>query len=156
MFLVGISITIAATVAVFFVPPTSMNALFWLSIVWGLGWGPTVPLLWVMIADVADFSEWQTGRRATGFMYAGILFALKAGLGLGGALTGWILGAYGYVGNVAQSPEALLGIRLSATVYSAVPLAIALVCVILYPITKSLNLQIQNELEARRAKSAAT
>ena len=156
VFLVGITITIAATVAVFFVPPTAMNALFWLSIIWGLGWGPTVPLLWVMIADVADFSEWQTGRRATGFMYAGILFALKAGLGLGGALTGWILGAYGYVGNVAQSPEALLGIRLSATVYSAVPLAIALVCVILYPITKSLNLQIQNELEARRNKAAAT
>jgi Na+/melibiose symporter-like transporter len=156
VFVVGISVTIAATIAVFFVPPTSMDSLFWLSVIWGLGWGPTVPLLWVMIADVADFSEWQTGRRATGFMYAGVLFALKAGLGLGGALTGWILGAYGYVGNVAQTPNALLGIRLSATVYSAVPLAIGLVCVILYPITKSLNLQIQNELEARRKKLAAT
>ncbi len=33
--------------------------------------GPTVPLLWVMIADVADYSEWRNSRRATGFMYAG-------------------------------------------------------------------------------------
>ena len=30
-----------------------------------------------MIADVADYSEWKTSRRATGFMYAGILFALE-------------------------------------------------------------------------------
>lgn len=156
VFVVGFLITMAATIAVFFVPPTNMMALFWLSIIWGLGWGPTVPLLWVMIADVADYSEWQTGRRATGFMYAGILFALKAGLGLGGALSGWIIGAYGYVPNAVQTPEALLGIRLSATFYSAIPIAIGLVCVVVYPITKNLNLQIQNELEARRKKFSGT
>lgn len=154
VFIVGFLVTIAATVAVFFVPPTNMNALFWLSVIWGLGWGPTVPLLWVMIADVADYSEWQTSRRATGFMYAGILFALKAGLGLGGALAGWIVGAYGYVPNVAQSEHALLGIRLGSSIYSAVPLLVGLVCLIFYPISKALNLQIQHELEARRKKFA--
>jgi Na+/melibiose symporter-like transporter len=150
VFIVGFLVTIAATVAVFWVPPTNMTALFWLSIIWGLGWGPTVPLLWVMIADVADYSEWQTQRRATGFMYAGILFALKAGLGLGGALSGWIVGLYGYVPNVAQSEHALLGIRLGASVYSAIPLLIGLVCLIVYPISKALNLQIQDELTKRR------
>jgi GPH family glycoside/pentoside/hexuronide:cation symporter len=156
VFIVGFVVTLIAQIAVFFVPPTDMTTLFWLSVVWGLGWGPTVPLLWVMIADVADYSEWQTGRRATGFMYAGILFALKAGLGLGGALSGWIIGAYGYVPNAVQTEHALLGIRLSATVYSAIPIAIGLVCIIVYPITKSLNLQIQNELEARRKKFAGS
>ncbi|ACB77585.1 MFS transporter [Opitutus terrae] len=155
VFIVGFLITIAATCAVFWVPPTAMTALFWLSIIWGLGWGPTVPLLWVMIADVADYSEWQTSRRATGFTYAGILFALKAGLGLGGALSGWIVGLYGYVPNVAQTEHSLLGIRLGASIYSAVPLLVGLVCLIYYPITKALNLQIQNELEARREKAAA-
>ncbi len=150
VFIIGFVGTIAATVAVFFVPPTSMDALLWLSVAWGLAWGPTVPLLWVMIADVADYSEWQTSRRATGFMYAGILFALKAGLGLGGALAGWILGAYGYIPNVAQSAHTLLGIRLSASIYSAVPLLVGLVCLILYPISKALNLRIQDELEQRR------
>lgn len=155
VFIVGFLITIAATVAVFFVPPTGMNALFWLSVIWGLGWGPTVPLLWVMIADVADYSEWQTGRRATGFMYAGILFALKAGLGLGGALSGWIVGWYGYVPNAVQTEHALLGIRLGASIYSAIPLLVGLVCLFLYPVTKALNLQIQNDLESRRRKHAA-
>lgn len=155
VFIAGFLVTIAATVAVFFVPPTAMTTLFWLSIIWGLGWGPTVPLLWVMIADVADYSEWQTGRRATGFMYAGILFALKAGLGLGGALAGWIIAAYGYVANQPQTEHALLGIRLGASIYSAIPIAIGLVCILLYPIGKQLNLQIQQELEARRAKFTA-
>jgi Na+/melibiose symporter-like transporter len=83
-------------------------------------------------------------------MYAGILFALKAGLGLGGALSGWLLAAYGYVPNVAQTERALLGIRLSATFYSAIPFALGLVCLAIYPIGKELNLRIQDELSERR------
>ena len=150
VFLVGVIGTTAATAGVFFVSPTDMNLMLILSILWPVFWGPTVPLLWVMIADVADYSEWKTSRRATGFMFAGILFALKAGLGLGGALSGWLIAAYGYVPNVAQSQEALLGIRLSASMYAAIPLVITLVCLILYPISKDLNIRIQNELTERR------
>jgi len=59
-----------------------------------------------MIADVADYSEWKTHRRATGFMFAGILFALKAGLSLGGALSAWIIDAYGYVPKTSRSRSA--------------------------------------------------
>jgi GPH family glycoside/pentoside/hexuronide:cation symporter len=154
VFITCLSFTTLATVGVFFVGPTDMNAMFWLSVIWAAGWGPQVPLLWVMIADAADYSEWKTSRRATGFMYAGILFALKAGLGLGGAMAGWIMGAYGYVANSAQSARALLGIRLGATVYPAVLLGVCLVCLALYPIGKALNLRIQMELEERRRKFA--
>lgn len=150
VFIAGLSVTAVATLAVFLVSPTDLMLMFWLTVLWGVGWGPTIPLLWVMIADVADYSEWQTSRRATGFMYAGILFALKAGLGLGGAIASWILGAYGFVANAAQTPTALLGIRLGAAVYAAIPIAIALVCMILYPIGKDLNLRIGSELAERR------
>ena len=150
VFIAGMSISTIATALIFFVTPTSINLLLALSILWPLGWGPTVPLLWVMIADVADFSEWKTGRRATGFMYAGILFGLKAGLGLGGALSGWLIAAYGYVPNVAQSPHALLGIQLAASVYSALPFVLGLLCLAIYPIGKQLNQKIQLDLEERR------
>jgi hypothetical protein len=118
VFIAGMAVTMIATVLVFFIGPGSIGAMFGLSILWAIGWGPTVPLLWVMIADVADYSEWQTSRRATGFMYAGILFALKAGLSLGGALSAWVLDLYGYVPNVAQTGHALLGIRLGASALS--------------------------------------
>ena len=155
VFIAGVSVTLIATLLVFFIGPTSIGALFWLGILWAVGWGPTVPLLWVMIADVADYSEWMTSRRAIGFMYAGILFALKAGLSLGGALSAWIIEAYGYVPNVAQTERALLGIRLGASVYPALALALVLVCLAMYPIGKALNLRIQDELALRRKRYAS-
>ncbi|HSS98603.1 MAG TPA: MFS transporter, partial [Terriglobales bacterium] len=136
--------------------PTSISLLFWLSILWSVGWGPTVPLLWLMIADVADYSEWKNSRRAIGFMYAGILFALKAGLGIGGALSAWIINAYGYVPNVQQSEHALLGIRLGSSIYPAIMLGIVLVCLVIYPIGKSLNLKIADDLVERRKQYATS
>jgi glycoside/pentoside/hexuronide:cation symporter, GPH family len=154
VFITGVSVTTVATLGVFLVGPTSIGLLFWLGVLWAVGWGPTVPLLWVMIADVADYSEWKTSRRATGFMYAGILFALKAGLSLGGALSAWVIDAYGYVPNVAQTEHALLGIRLGASVYPGLMLAAVLVCLAVYPIGKALNKRIQDELTERRKQYA--
>ena len=154
VFIGGMSVTTLATVLVFFISPTAVASLFWLNILWALGWGPTVPLLWVMIADVADYSEWRNFRRATGFMFAGILFALKAGLSIGGALSAWLINAYGYVPNVAQSERALLGIRLGASVYPASFFVLGLVCLIIYPIGKALNARMQNELTERRKQYA--
>jgi len=154
VFIAGMTVTAIATALVFFVTPTSMTLLVVLSILWPIGWGPTVPLLWVMIADVADFSEWKNSRRATGFMYAGILFALKAGLSLGGALSAWVIAAYGYVPNVAQTQRALLGIRLGASIYPAATLALGIACLVIYPIGKTLNVRIQDELTERRKKYA--
>jgi Na+/melibiose symporter-like transporter len=154
VFIAGVSVTALATLLVFFVGPTSIGLLFWLGILWAVGWGPTIPLLWVMIADVADYSEWKTSRRATGFMYAGILFALKAGLSLGGAMSAWVIDAYGYVPNVAQTEKALLGIRLGASVYPAIALGLVIVCLVIYPIGKTLNQRIQDELTERRRKYA--
>ena len=155
VFIVGMAITTLATIMVFFIGPTSISAMFALSILWAIGWGPTVPLLWVMIADVADYSEWKTSRRATGFMYAGILFALKAGLSLGGALSAWVLDLFGYVPNVAQSERALLGIRLGASVFPAIALVLGIGCLLVYPIGKKLNLLIQDELVKRRQEYAS-
>lgn len=155
VFIAGMSVTTIATALVFLVGPASISLMFGLSVLWALGWGPTVPLLWVMIADAADFSEWKNSRRAIGFMYAGILFALKAGLSLGGALSAWVIHAYGYVPNVAQTEHALLGIRLGASIYPTIALVLGLVCLAIYPIGKKLNLRIQDELTERRKQYAA-
>lgn len=150
VFTTGLAMTAVITAAIYFVPASSIGTLLVLSLLWPAAYGPTIPLLWAMIADVADFSEWRTGRRATGFVYAGIVFALKAGLGMGGALAGWLLSGYGYVANAVQSPTALHGIRLNATLWSAIPFALAVVCLLFYPISKRLNIEIQDELAERR------
>ena len=155
VFGVGLALTTVITVAIVVVPPTGIWTLFAFSLIWPAAYGPTIPLLWAMIADVADYSEWQTGRRATGFIYAGIVFALKAGLGVGGALANGILAAYGYVANVPQSAQSLHGIRLAATVYSGIPFALGVLCMFFYPISKELNLRIGDELAERRKQFAA-
>ncbi|HEX7071108.1 MAG TPA: MFS transporter [Rhodothermales bacterium] len=156
VFMTGVAVTAIATALVMMVGPTQVGMMFILSILWAVGWGPTIPLLWVMIADVADYSEWRTSRRATGFMFAGIIFALKAGLSLGGAISAWILELHGYVPNVDQTQDALLGIRLGSSIYPAVALVLVLVCLAVYPIGRKLERRIQDELTARREQYQQT
>jgi len=154
VFVVGLAATTAITAGIYFVPASSIGGLFIMSLLWPAAYGPTIPLLWAMIADVADYSEWQTGRRATGFVYAGIVFALKAGLGFGGAIGGWLLASYHYVPNAVQTAEANEGIRVIATLWSAVPFGLGVLALAFYPITKKLNIEIQDELAERRRKRA--
>lgn len=150
VFLVGLSFTTLFTLLFFMVPSDAVELAFALNLLKSLAYGPTIPLLWAMMGDVADFAEWTTRRRATGVVFAGIVFALKAGLGIGGAVCGWLLAAYGYVPNAVQSEHALLGIRLTASVFPAVTFLIAVFALTFYGISKQLNIQIQDELAERR------
>jgi len=148
--IVCFSLTTVFMVMYILLPADAIGTMFLLEFVRALSYAPTIPLIWAMFADVVDFGEWKTSRRTTGVIYATILFALKAGLSLGGAIGLWLLAAYGYQANVAQTPKALLGIRMSVSVYPAVFLLIVIVCLLCYKITKKMNIQIQDELAERR------
>ena len=150
VFVLGLLFTTLFTALFILLPADAIGATFTLNLLKSLAYGPTIPLLWSMMADVADFAEWRTKRRATGVVFAGIVFALKAGLGLGGAICGWLLAAYDYVPNIIQSEHALLGIRMTASIYPAITFSIGVVALSFYGITKKLNLQIQDELIERR------
>lgn len=113
-------------------------------------YGTSGPLIWAMMGDVADYGEWKTGRRATGTVTAAVVFALWVGLALGGALAGWIFSFYGYVSNAVQTPYALLGIRLTAGMYSGLFFFAAALCLFFYPISREVNQKIANELAERR------
>lgn len=152
----GFTTTTVFMMAFLLLPPDAVGAVFLLEALRALSYAPTIPLIWAMFADVVDYSEWTTGRRATGVIYATILFGLKAGLSLGGAIAGWLLSAYGYQANVAQTVKALLGIRMTVSVYPAIFFGIVIACLVAYKINKRLNIQIQDELaERRRGYSAA-
>ena len=148
--IVGFSLAALLAAAFILLPAGAIGATFVLEWCRALCYAPTIPLIWAMFADVADYHEWTTGRRITGLVFATILFALKAGLSLGGAIGGWLLAGYGYRANVVQTAHALLGIRLSASVYPAVLLIVVVSCVVSYKIGKELNLRIQDELAERR------
>ncbi len=149
---VGFGLTTLLMAAFIFLPADAVGATFALEYLRALAYAPTIPLLWAMFADVADYAEWKTGRRTTGVIYATIMFALKTGLSLGGAMAGWLLSWYGYKANVAQTSQALLGIRMTISIYPAVFFLIIVICLSFYGISKQLNIRIQDELAERRNK----
>ena len=138
----------------FFAAPGDVSMVFMLTILVNICYGPTIPLLWAMIADCADWSEWKNHRRSTGFVFAGIVFALKAGLGFGGAIAGALLSFYGYSAATATDPEVLLGVRKMVSFYSGGFFALGAVFMIFYPISKHVALKMSDELEERRKKAA--
>ena len=152
LFIAGLAATVVFTAAFVVVPPTAIVPIFVTEILRQFAYGFTIPLLWAMMADVADYSEWQTGRRATAIVFSAIVFALKAGLGFGGALGGYLLSAYGYVPNVEQTPRALQGILYSMSVFPAVAFALCIVCLLFYRIDRSLEFRISDDLADRRKK----
>jgi Na+/melibiose symporter-like transporter len=132
--------------------------MFGSQILHGFFYGITIPILWAMIADVADYSEWKTNRRATAIIFSAMMVGLKAGLSIGGALVTWILGQYGYINKdnmeVAQEivqPETVaLGARMLVSVYASIPFFLVVVLLVFYEINKKKEVQIEKELSERR------
>lgn len=149
-FIVCLALTALFTACFYFAPPASSAWLLTLCVLKSLAYAPTIPLLWAMMGDVADHSEWLTGRRATGLVFAGIVFALKAGLGLGGALCGWFLASFGFVPHAVQSAMALEGIRLSVSLVPALGFAAGVAALAFYPIAKKTESEMQQDLNERR------
>ena len=141
--------------AFFFYSPTSIGLVFVSYILHGFSYGITIPLLWAMIADVADYSEWKNHRRATAIIFSAMLCGLKIGLSIGGALVAGLLAYYGYDADAAaQGPQAVQGIRLAVSVYCSIPFLIAVAMLYLYKIDKSMESRIERDLAERRLTPA--
>lgn len=153
VFIICLALTAVFTGLFFVVPTDNITNIFLLNILKSLAYAPTIPLLWAMMGDVADHSEWVNHRRATGFVFAGIVFALKAGLGVGGAICGGIIDSFGFVANTIQTNDAIHGIKLTASLIPAATFAIGVIALFFYPISKSLNEKVQAELTERRAEA---
>ena len=137
-------------------PPDAIGLVFGSQILHGFFYGITIPLLWAMIADVADYSEWKNSRRATAIIFSAMLCGLKLGLSIGGALVAGILAHYAYVaGAEAQSPQAVDGIRLAVSVYASLPFLACVALLFFYEINKPMESRIERELAQRRAASGA-
>lgn len=155
VFIAGLLLTVVFTAAFVFIPRTAITAMFGVEMLRQLAYGFTIPLLWAMMADVADYSEWKNRRRATGVVFSAIVFGLKAGLGFGGAIGGWVLATYGYVPNVAQTERALQGIKLTVSVFPAATFLIGVICLFFYRIDKKLEIELTDELTERRKTYAS-
>ena len=155
VFIFCLTLTAIFTALFYFPNETDIETMFVLNFLKSLAYAPTVPLLWAMIADVADHSEYVNYRRATGFVFAGVVFALKAGLGIGGAILGFLLSGFGYVSGAgtAQTESAIHGIILSSSLIPAATFFIGVIALYFYPITKAYSEEMQAELTERRKQT---
>jgi Na+/melibiose symporter-like transporter len=136
----------------YFFDKSSVELMFGSQILHGFFYGITIPLLWAMIADVADYSEWKNNRRATAIIFSAMMVGLKLGLTFGGGLVVQILGNYGYEANseLAQSEHVIQGVKLLVSIYPAIPFLIGIALLYFYEINKKMETQIEMDLRDRR------
>ena len=136
----------------YFLSPESVYLMFIAQILHGFFYGITIPLLWAMIADVADYSEWKNNRRATAIIFSAMMVGLKLGLTIGGSLVAKILNVYGYVpgSENGQVESAIEGTKMLVSIYPAIPFLLGLILLFFYEINKKMENQIEAELKERR------
>ncbi len=146
-------IIIALSSSVFyFTGPGDMLLIYIAQIMFSLASGPTMPLLWSMLADTADYSQWKNGRRATGLIYSAATFAQKSGFALGGVIVMAMLSWFGFLADQVQTDLSIMGIRLAI---SFIPAAIAILAAILlmfYNLEDRMVINISKELAKRKEK----
>ncbi len=134
------------TASFFVLKNDQVVGMFVLQILASFFMGPTSALVWAMYADVADYSEWKTGRRATGLVFSASTMAQKFGWSLAGVVTMALLSLFGYEANMAQSPESLTGIRALISLIPSLGSAICAVLILFYALDDKFMKKIQKEL----------
>ena len=110
-------------------------------------YAPTIPLLWAIFADVADYSEWKTGRRITGLVFATIGFALKAGLALGSSSFLWIMTwLFAYDKNHPDLAEAIRGYRVCSSLVIGGLFGVCTLLLVCYKLNKRVTVEMAGEL----------
>jgi Na+/melibiose symporter-like transporter len=140
--------------AFYLLSPTNTVGMIALTVLGAVLYAPTIPLVWAIYADVADYSELQTGRRFTGMVFATIGFSLKSGLALGSASFLWIMsGLYGYETTRPAAANAIMGYRACSSLVVGFLFAVCTGLLMAYKLNKGATLKLASELEERRQRA---
>lgn len=151
LFVVSMILTGVFNAALLVIPPHATVLVIGSEAIRQFIYGLSGPIIWSMMGDVADYGEWKTGRRASGTVTAAVVFALWAGLALGGAVAGWLFSFYGFISEAqVQTPHAQSGILLTASIYAGLAFLASGFSMFFYPIDRDMNRKIAEELTARR------
>jgi GPH family glycoside/pentoside/hexuronide:cation symporter len=104
-----------------------------------------------MYADTADYSEWKTGRRATGLVFSASIMSNKLGWAFGSMVAAFILDQTGFVANVVQNANVLTGLKAMMSVIPVGVGVIALIILILfYKLDEETMAKVKAELDEKR------
>jgi GPH family glycoside/pentoside/hexuronide:cation symporter len=144
----GLGIGGLAVAATFLLPHGPTPWVYVIAVVAGIGFSANWVFPWAMVPDVVDCDRLETCEHRGGMYYGVWGLALKFSEALGIAASGWVLQLSGYVPNVAQSAQTLLGIRLFFGPVPALFFAVALPLLTWYPITRASHAEVRRKLEA--------
>lgn len=153
-FMAAMAVASVLSVAFFWLGKDQLVPIFILQALISVCAGSIFPLLWSMYADCADYSELQTGNRATGLIFSSSSMSQKFGWAFGTAITGWMLARFGFQANAVQSAETLQGIRMFLSLLPAAGAFLSLVFIYFYPLSEQKMRQITHELEEKRTAAA--
>jgi glycoside/pentoside/hexuronide:cation symporter, GPH family len=149
----GFGLAALGTLVFYWLRPTDVVGMIGCTIAIAACYAPTIPLIWAIYADVADYSEWKSGRRFTGMAFATIGFTLKSGLALGSSSFLWIMvGFFDYHAAAPEASRAVEGFRTCSTLVVGFLFLICTILLTLYKLDKRTTTDMARALSARRAE----
>ena len=134
--------------------PSQIYTIFLLNFLISVALGVKPPITWGMYADVSDFNEWKTGRRATAMTFAATTFSQKLGSTIGSAVLLSMLAYLGYEANAIQADASRNGIVYLQTIVPGILVILTAATLIFYKLGQSTLDEIQVELAARSDKES--
>ncbi len=148
--MLSMCVATALSICFFFLTKDNVAMIFVLQVLISICAGSIFPILWSMYADCADYSELKTGNRATGLIFSSSSMSQKFGWAIGTAITGWLLGYFGFEANQIQSEQTITGIKLFLSWLPAAGALLSLVFISFYPLSESRMKDVTAELDKRR------
>ncbi|MTV81671.1 MFS transporter [Secundilactobacillus folii] len=111
------------------IAPSNFEIVMIAQIIKGFGQGPLLGGVWAMFPDTIEYGEWKTHVRIEGLLYSGGSLGQKIGVGLGTALTGWVL-AWGHY-NGALANQSVSAINSIYQLFIYIPIIIYILQIIM-------------------------
>lgn len=144
-------VSLVAYLAFWFVPTRDPLLAAALIALISVGNAAYITLVWAMLPDTVEYTQWKTGQRHDAKVFGVASFAKQLALGVNGFLLGWLLAAVGYVEKAEVQPAgAVEGLRAIMTLVPLAGIALSALLIWGYRLDSALHRRINEDLEARR------
>lgn len=118
--------------------------------------GIMITLLFAMYTDCSEYGEWKSGKNSAGLTVSASMFSLKFGSAMGVAIPSAVLAFYSFAAPIdgvdqVQTIEALSGIKMMFNIVPGLFFLAAGLLMVLYRIDRKMLIQIETDLNERRA-----
>ena len=106
------------------------------TVIRSLGVGPILSAVFAFVPDVVEYGNRKFGIRSEGLISSAQSIGSKIGIGIGSALTGWILASVGYDPTAKPTAAIISAVKFNYTWMGAILGIVILVLVLLLDVEK--------------------